>query len=100
MRRFKVALLLVVVALGFFCLVRPLLGGEPRPAPELKRRPPAANSQPQGQRNWIPNTGKVNTRLVLLEVVATDKKGQPITDFKAGGLPLVHEVQAAKGRGF
>src|SRR5260370_35977245 len=75
---------LVDSALGFYCLVLPLLGGDPRHAPELTRRPPAANSQPQGQRNWIPNTVKVNTRLVVLEVVATDKKGKPITDFKAG----------------
>ncbi len=96
MRRFKVALLLVVVALGFFCLVRPLLGGEPRPAPELKRRPPAANSQPQGQRNWIPNTVKVNTRLVVLEVVATDKKGKPITDFKAGDFTLLEDGKEQK----
>jgi VWFA-related protein len=96
MRRFKVALLLVVVAVGFFCLVRPLFGGEPRPAPELKRRPPVANSQPQGQRNWIPNTVKVNTRLVVLEVVATDKKGKPITDFKAGDFTLLEDGKEQK----
>src|SRR5260370_5297170 len=96
MRRFKVALLLVVVALGFVCLVGRLLGGEPRPAPELKRRPPAANSQPQGQRNWIPNTVKVNTRLVVLEVVATDKKGKPITDFKAGDFTLLEDGKEQK----
>ena len=95
MRRFNVAVLLVVVAVGFFSLVRPVSGGEPGKTPELKRRPSAAPQLPP-ERNWIPTTVKVNTRMVVLDVVATDKKGRPITDFKAGDFTLLEDGKEQK----
>src|SRR5579859_780128 len=95
MRRFNVAVLLVVVAVGFFSLVRPVSAGEPGKAPELKRRPSATPQLPP-ERNWIPTTVKVNTRMVVLDVVATDKKGRPITDFKAGDFTLLEDGKQQK----
>ncbi|HTC92933.1 MAG TPA: VWA domain-containing protein [Terriglobales bacterium] len=92
MHRFNIAVLLLIVAGSFFSS-RPLYGGEPGKTPELKRRP-AAQLPPE--RNWLPTTVKVNTRMVVLDVVATDKKGHPVMDFKAGDFTLLEDGKEQK----
>src|SRR5712691_2402226 len=86
MRRWNIASLLVVVVVAFFSLVSPALAGEPKSKPQLEQRPPAAPYNDQS----FP-TLKVTTSLVMLDVVATDGKGKPVTDLKAEDFTLLED---------
>ncbi|HEY2363161.1 MAG TPA: VWA domain-containing protein [Candidatus Angelobacter sp.] len=45
-------------------------------------------------------TLRTNTRLVVVDVVATDSKGQPVTDLKAGDFTVLEDGKPQKIRGF
>src|SRR5438045_6685131 len=83
---------LLIVAL-LFSLIRPALAGDPKPLPQLKRRPPMNQSQADN-RSYV--TLKVTTNLVVLDVVATDKKGKAITDLKQGDFTLLEDNKEQK----
>lgn len=64
----------------------------------------AQNSSPgpQGQSGVYqsPTTLRANTRLVVVDVVATDNKGQPITDLKAEDFAMLEEGKPQKVSNF
>src|SRR6266849_3855034 len=93
MPRFKFALLPLLVVAVLFSLVRPAFAGDPKPVPQLKRRPPVNQSQADN-RSYV--TLKVTTNLVVLDVVATDKKGKAITDLKQGDFTLLEDNKEQK----
>src|SRR5215470_13173491 len=93
MRRSNVASLLVVMVAAFFSLVRPAIAGEPKqpkPMPQLKQRPPAQYND----QSFV--TLKVTTNLVVLDVVATDSKGKPVTDLKPEDFTLLEDDKEQK----
>ena len=45
-------------------------------------------------------TLRTNTRLVLVDVVATDSKGQPVPDLKASDLTVLEDGKPQKISGF
>jgi VWFA-related protein len=97
MRRWNVASLLVVIAAAFFSLVRPAIAGEPKqpkPMPQLKQRPPANQANQYNDQSFV--TLKVTTNLVVLDVVASDDKGKPVTDLKAGDFTLLEDAKEQK----
>jgi VWFA-related protein len=91
MRRVNVASLLVVTVAAFLSLARPAVAGQPKPTPQLKRRPPANQ---QDDQSFV--TLRVTTNLVVLDVVATDQKGKPVTDLKAGDFTLLEDEKEQK----
>lgn len=59
-------------------------------APAAQQTPQPETQQPSGGKSSLPVL-KVSTRLVVVDVVATDKKGVPITDLKAEDFSLQEE---------
>jgi VWFA-related protein len=94
MRRLNVTSLLLVIVAAFFALVRPAIAGEPKepkPMPQLKQRPPATQYNDESFA-----TLKITTNLVVLDVVATDEKGRPVTDLKPEDFTLLEDNKEQK----
>jgi VWFA-related protein len=79
---------------ALFSLVRPAIAGEPKPMPQLKQRPPANQAKQYNDESFV--TLKITTNLVVLDVVATDVKGKPIADLKAGDFTLLEDNKEQK----
>jgi VWFA-related protein len=60
---------------------------------------PAA-SQPAADASQSPLTLRTNTRLVVVDVVAVDSKGQPVPDLKAADFTLLEDGKPQKISGF
>src|SRR5712675_1439816 len=58
-----------------------------------------ASNQPQDVLH-SDQTLRTNTRLVLVDVVATDSKGQPVPDLKASDLTVLEDGKPQKISGF
>ena len=91
MRRWNITSLMIIIVAAFFSLVRPAVAGQPKPMPQLEQRPPAV---PYDDQSF--GTLKVTTNLVVLDVIATDRKGKPVTDLKAGDFTLLEDNHEQK----
>ena len=62
----------------------------------------SANSSPATRVRYlsITTTLRTNTRLVVVDVVATDSKGQPVTDLKPADFTLLEDGKPQKISGF
>src|SRR6476469_8945624 len=58
-----------------------------------------ASNQPQNVMHSDP-TLRTNTRLVVVDVVATDSKGQPVSDLKASDFTVLEDGKPQKISGF
>ncbi len=63
---------------------------------------PGAHSQTNNanQPQDVTQTLRTNTRLVVVDVVATDSKGQPVPDLKASDFTLLEDGKPQKISGF
>jgi VWFA-related protein len=57
---------------------------------------PVASQQPASDTHQSPTTLRTNTRLVVVDVVATDSRGQVIADLKADDLKLLEDGKTQK----
>jgi VWFA-related protein len=62
--------------------------------------PPATSQQPAADASQSPPTLRTNTRLVVVDVVAVDSKGQPVPDLKAADFALLEDGKPQKISGF
>src|SRR5258708_7849206 len=94
--------------LAFLLLAAPTLSSAQPPAPSASQtasQSPAPPAQAAGQANAQVASEpaavlKVTTRLVVVDVVATDRKGLPLTDLKAEDFSLQEEGTEQKVRVF
>ncbi|MGZ4900343.1 MAG: hypothetical protein ACXV8X_11860, partial [Candidatus Angelobacter sp.] len=61
---------------------------------------PAPSQQPASDTYQSPTTLRTNTRLVVVDVVATDSKGQPVPDLKAADFTLLEDGKPQRISGF
>jgi hypothetical protein len=62
--------------------------------------PPAASQQRAADATQSPLTLRTNTRLVVVDVVTVDSKGQPVPDLKAADFTLLEDGKPQKISGF
>src|SRR5260221_10797986 len=55
---------------------------------------PTTMESPQQETSQSPTTLRTSTRLVIVDVVATDSKGQPVTDLKVEDFTMLEDTKA------
>jgi len=85
----------IVSRLSFFCGLLPLIA-----AGLYAQSATQPSSSNESQVLHSDQTLRTNTRLVLVDVVATDSKGQPVPDLKASDLTVLEDGKPQKISGF
>ena len=82
--------------------VAPLAQQTPSPAGEAPATAavPQASAQPQPESQGTATVLKVKTRLVIVDVVALDHKGSPVTDLESKDFTLTEEGKQQTIRSF
>ncbi|HEV8494505.1 MAG TPA: hypothetical protein VGR76_19665, partial [Candidatus Angelobacter sp.] len=79
----------------------PLAQQTPSPAGEAPApAAPQASAQPQPESQGTATVLKIKTRLVIVDVIALDRKGSPVTDLEAKDFTLTEEGNPQTIRSF
>src|SRR5579884_203683 len=93
----SVPAIMVIIALGGFCFAQQPTSAQPQDSPA---QPPASSVAGQQPAQAKEPVLKVKTRMVVVDVVARDSKGKPVSDLKQEDFTVLEDGKEQKVRIF